>query len=136
MSDNTSKLTDEEMEDVQAFMEKMLEKISNKYDIDRDSLLGYFTIALSVFCEMVTAKKIEDNSSCKCNHNSNTNEHCDRCDSKAAKGLEIQTCKKPIDRCMFKECPTCGEVEIQGCNFCPSCGQKLDWGGDKYGRKG
>lgn len=58
MSDNTSKLTNEEMEDVQAVMGKMLEKISNKYNIDRDSLLGYFTIALSVFCEMVTAKKM------------------------------------------------------------------------------
>lgn len=41
---------------------------------------------------------------------------------------EKQIPKKPIDRCMFKECPNCGEIEIQYCNHCPMCGQKLDWG--------
>ena len=43
------------------------------------------------------------------------------------KALEKQIPKKPIDRCMFKECPTCNEIEIAGCGYCPSCGQKLDW---------
>ena len=46
----------------------------------------------------------------------------------AVKALEKQITKKPIDRCMFKECPNCGEIEIQYCNHCPMCGQKLDWG--------
>lgn len=41
--------------------------------------------------------------------------------------VEKQIAKKPIDRCMFKECPTCGSVEIEGCGYCPECGQKLDW---------
>ena len=41
--------------------------------------------------------------------------------------LEKQIPKKPIDRCMFKECPDCHEIEIQYCNYCPICGQKLDW---------
>ena len=41
--------------------------------------------------------------------------------------LEKQIPKKPIDRCMFKECPTCQEVEISCCGYCPSCGQALDW---------
>lgn len=41
--------------------------------------------------------------------------------------LEKQIPKKPIDRCMFMECPTCNEIEIAGCGYCPSCGQKLDW---------
>ena len=40
---------------------------------------------------------------------------------------EKQIAKKPIDRCVFKECPNCGEIEIQYCNHCPRCGQKLDW---------
>lgn len=35
--------------------------------------------------------------------------------------------KKPIDRCMFEECPNCQEIEIQYCNYCPTCGQKLNW---------
>ena len=45
----------------------------------------------------------------------------------AIKALEKQIAKKPIDRCMFKECPDCHEIEIQYCNYCPTCGQKLDW---------
>jgi hypothetical protein len=40
---------------------------------------------------------------------------------------EKQEPKKPTDRCMYKECPACGEVEIEFCKYCPSCGQKLDW---------
>ena len=40
---------------------------------------------------------------------------------------EKQIPKKPTDRCMYKECPACGEVEIEFCKYCPSCGQKLDW---------
>lgn len=41
---------------------------------------------------------------------------------------EKQIPKKPTDRCMYKECPACGEVEIEFCKYCPNCGQKLDWG--------
>lgn len=41
--------------------------------------------------------------------------------------MEKQVPKKPTDRCMYKECPACGEVEIEFCKYCPSCGQKLDW---------
>lgn len=40
---------------------------------------------------------------------------------------EKQEPKEPTDRCMYKECPACGEVEIEFCKYCPSCGQKLDW---------
>lgn len=40
---------------------------------------------------------------------------------------EKQEPKEPTDRCMYKECPVCGEVEIQFCKYCPSCGQKLNW---------
>lgn len=45
----------------------------------------------------------------------------------AIKALEKQIPKKPTDRCMYKECPACGEVEIEFCKYCPNCGQKLDW---------
>lgn len=41
--------------------------------------------------------------------------------------LEKQIPNKPIDRCMYKECPTCGNVEIEFCKHCPDCGQQLDW---------
>ena len=40
---------------------------------------------------------------------------------------EKQIPKEPTDRCMYKECPACGEVEIEFCKYCPNCGQKLDW---------
>lgn len=40
---------------------------------------------------------------------------------------EKQEPKEPTDRCMYKECPACGNVEIEFCKYCPSCGQKLDW---------
>ena len=40
---------------------------------------------------------------------------------------EKQEPKEPTDRCMYKECPACGEVEIEFCKYCPSCGQKVDW---------
>ena len=45
----------------------------------------------------------------------------------AIQALEKQIPKKPIDRCMYKECPICGNVEIEFCKHCPDCGQKLDW---------
>ena len=45
---------------------------------------------------------------------------------KIYEALEKQVAKKPVDRFMFKECPTCGSVEIAGCGHCPECGQKLD----------
>lgn len=35
--------------------------------------------------------------------------------------------KKPIDKIMYLECPACGDVEILDCDYCPVCGQKLDW---------
>lgn len=41
-----------------------------------------------------------------------------------ARDKQIQ--KKPIDRCMYKECPACGNVEIGFCKHCPDCGQRLD----------
>lgn len=41
--------------------------------------------------------------------------------------IEKQRAKEPIDRCMFSECPNCGNVEIQYCTYCTDCGQKLDW---------
>lgn len=44
---------------------------------------------------------------------------------------EKQEPKEPTDRCMYKECPACGEVEIEFCKYCPSCGQKLDWREEK-----
>ena len=35
--------------------------------------------------------------------------------------------KKPIDKIMYLECPTCGDVGILDCDYCSVCGQKLDW---------
>ena len=45
----------------------------------------------------------------------------------AMKVLKKQIAKKPIDKVMYIECPTCGDVGIEDCAYCPVCGQKLDW---------
>ena len=39
---------------------------------------------------------------------------------------EKSVAKKPIDKMMYLECPTCGDVEILDCGYCSVCGQKLD----------
>ena len=44
--------------------------------------------------------------------------------------VEMRTAKKPIDRIAFKECPTCGHVDIGYYDFCERCGQRLDWRDD------
>ena len=46
-------------------------------------------------------------------------------DFKALK--EKNVAKKPIDKIMYLECPTCGDVGILDCGYCSACGQKLDW---------
>lgn len=40
---------------------------------------------------------------------------------------EKNVAKKPIDKIMYLECPTCGNVGILDCDYCSVCGQKLDW---------
>ena len=40
---------------------------------------------------------------------------------------EKSVAKKPIDKIMYLECPTCGDVGILDCEYCTACGQKLDW---------
>ena len=68
-----------------------------------------------------------------------TNEDRDAWDAYCAIGTveecreatEKQKAKRPLDRCMFCECPTCGNVEILHCAYCPDCGQKLDWNNDE-----
>lgn len=51
----------------------------------------------------------------------------------AIKALEKQIPKKPIDKLMYLECPTCGDVGIEDCGYCSVCGQKLDWGNENDG---
>ena len=48
----------------------------------------------------------------------------------AIKALEKQIAKKPVDKIMYLECPACGDVGILDCEYCPVCGQKLDWEGE------
>ena len=45
----------------------------------------------------------------------------------AINALGKHKAKRPIDRCMYKECPTCSNIEIEFCKYCPCCGQRLDW---------
>ena len=63
-------------------------------------------------------------------------ERCNEACRAAVKALELQIPKKPeqgTTNTFIYACPTCGgpvgslEVEEIWCDFCPKCGQALDW---------
>lgn len=59
-----------------------------------------------------------------------TNQEHEKCEESikmAIQALEKQIPKKPIDKLMYLECPSCGDVGIEDCGYCPCCGQALDW---------
>lgn len=49
----------------------------------------------------------------------------------AVKALEKQIAKKPVGR--HKKCPTCEMIEFgyEEVNYCPHCGQRIDWEGSE-----
>lgn len=87
MSDKQSNLTDKEMEDLQSVVTDTLASVcamADKNNIDRDSMLKYFTDTLTAFAEVASIQNYETNRTCNCQHNSNSrdNEPCCRCDSR------------------------------------------------------
>lgn len=48
----------------------------------------------------------------------------------AIKAIEKQIPKKPVIEEYFygeiRDCPSCG-IELKPCNYCPKCGQAIDW---------
>lgn len=87
MSDKQSNLTDKEMEDLQSIVTDTLASVcamADKHNIDRDSMLKYFSDMLTAFTEVASIQNYETNHTCNCQHNSNSrdNEHCCRCDSR------------------------------------------------------
>lgn len=87
MTDKQSNLTDKEMEDLQNIVTDTLANVcamADKHNIDRDSMLKYFTDMLTAFTEVASIQNYETNHTCNCKHNSNSrdNEPCCRCDSK------------------------------------------------------
>lgn len=87
MSDKQSNLTDKEMEDLQSIVTDTLASVcamADKNNIDRDSMLKYFTDMLTAFTEVASIQNYETNHTCNCKHNSNSrdNEPCCRCDSR------------------------------------------------------
>lgn len=84
MSNEQNKLTDEEMEDFQRITADTLANIcamADKYNIDRDSMLKYFSGMLTAFTEVASIQNYETNHNCNCQHNnaSKNNEPCCRC---------------------------------------------------------
>lgn len=86
MSDKQSNLTDKEMEDLQSIVTDTLASVcamADKHNIDRDSMLKYFSDMLTAFAGVASIQNYETNHTCNCKHNSNSrdNEPCCRCDS-------------------------------------------------------
>lgn len=121
MSDKQSNLTDKEMEDLQSIVTDTLASVctmSDKHNIDRDSMLKYFADMLTAFAELASIHNYETSHTCNCQHNNNSrdNEPCCRCDSRKEKReVKIVTVSDLIklqsrsrigenmeDRCLFK----------------------------------
>lgn len=95
MSDKQSNLTDKEMEDLQSIVTDTLASVcamSDKHNIDRDSMLKYFADMLTAFTEVASIQNYETNHTCNCKHNSNSrdSEPCCRCDSRQTNADRIR----------------------------------------------
>lgn len=95
MCDNQSNLTDKEMEDLQSIVTDTLANIcamADKHNIDRDSMLKYFSGMLTAFTEVASIQNYETNHNCNCQHNnaSKNNEPCCRCDSRQTNADRIR----------------------------------------------
>lgn len=141
MSDKQSNLTDKEMEDFQSIVTDTLASIcamADKHNIDRDSMLKYFTGMLTVFTEVASIRNYETNHTCDCQYNSNSrdSEPCCRCDSRKTNadrirnmldeelaefldivgedGISSQYADVPCDCCCEKtECSKCWKEWLQ-----------------------
>ena len=95
MSDKHSNLTDKEMEDLQNIVTDTLANVcamSDKHNIDRDSMLKHFADMLTAFTEVASIQNYETNHTCNCQHNSNSrdDEPCCRCDSRQTNSDRIR----------------------------------------------
>ena len=83
------------MEDLQSITTDTLASVctmADKHNIDRDSMLKYFTDMLTAFTEVASIQNYETNRTCNCQHNSNSrdNEPCCRCDSRQTNADRIR----------------------------------------------
>lgn len=95
MSDKQSNLTDKEMEDLQNIVTDTLASVcamSDKHNIDRDSMLKYFADTLTAFAEVASIQNYESSHTCNCQHNNNSrdSEPCCRCDSRMTNADRIR----------------------------------------------
>ena len=95
MSDKHSNLTDKEMEDLQNIVTDTLANVcamADKHNIDRDSMLKYFSDMLTAFTEVASIQNYETNHTCNCQYNSNSrdDEPCCRCDSRQTNADRIR----------------------------------------------
>lgn len=111
MSDKQSNLTDKEMEDLQNIVTDTLASvcsIADKHNIDRDSMLKYFSDMLTAFTEVASIKNYETN-------HTNADRIRNMSDEELA---EVMPC--PYMKDMYDEC-------VHGWHDydCGKC--KLDW---------
>lgn len=95
MNDKQSNLTGKEMEDFQGIVTDTLASVcamTDKHNIDRDSMLKCFADTLTAFTEVASIQNYETSHTCNCQHNSNSrdNEPCCRCDSRKTNADRIR----------------------------------------------
>lgn len=95
MSDKQRNLTDKEMEDLQSIVTDTLASVcamADKHNIDRDSMLKYFSDMLTTFTELASIQNYEASHTCNCKHNNNPkdNKPCCRCDSRMTNADRIR----------------------------------------------
>ena len=95
MTDKQRNLTDKEMEDLKNIVTDTLANVcamADKHNIDRDSMLKYFSDMLTALTEVASIQNYETNHTCNCKHNSNSrdNEPCCRCDSRHTNAERIR----------------------------------------------
>ena len=120
MTDKQSNLTDKEMEDLRNIITDTLANVcamADKHNIDRDSMLKYFSDILTAITEVASIQNYETNHTCNCKHNSNSrdNEPCCRCDSRHTNADRIRNMSdEELMDTLFNSC-----LEFMHIDECP-----------------
>lgn len=118
MSDKQSNLTDKEMEDLQSIVTDTLASVctmADKHNIDRDSMLKYFSDMLTAFTEVASIQNYETNrTNADRIRNMSDEELAEFLDIVGEDGISSQYADVPCDCCCEKtECSKCWKDWLQ-----------------------
>lgn len=126
MSGKHSNLTDKEMEDLQNIVANTLASIctmADKHNIDRDSMLKYYTDMLVAFTDVASIQNYETNHTCNCQRNSNSrdNEPCCRCGGRKTNADRIRNMSdEELAKYIYDVSEHCADCVVCG-DDCDSC---------------